>query len=109
MNAANPIVIQYVGEEGPDCILKGAVVCSNPWNLEVSSVALWRTIIGREVYSRVMADNLKKLIEMSVTTGFCAHICYVDSGARHKEQVSKNTGVKLPRLFETKYLHEFDR
>lgn len=55
---------QYLGEEGSQCILKAAVVCSNPWNLEVASVALHRTWLGREVYSRVMTGNLKALVEM---------------------------------------------
>src|SRR5271155_5321532 len=30
---------QYVGEEGEHCVLKAAVVLSNPWNLEASSLA----------------------------------------------------------------------
>lgn len=54
---------QYVGEEGEHCELKAAVVCSNPWKLEVSSLALQRTWLGLEVYSKAMGSNMKKLFE----------------------------------------------
>lgn len=45
-------------------MLKAAVVCSNPWNLGAASLALQRTWLGREIYSRIMCSNLKKLIEL---------------------------------------------
>lgn len=48
---------QYCGEEGPDCILKAAVVCSNPFNLEVSSKILQNSFFSREVYLRVMGST----------------------------------------------------
>ncbi|KAM5473114.1 hypothetical protein MauCBS54593_002828 [Microsporum audouinii] len=53
----------YVGEEGDDCQLKAAVVCSNPWNLEVSSLALQRTWVGTQVYSKTMGASMKRLFE----------------------------------------------
>ena len=55
---------QYLGEEGSGCLLKAAVVCSNPWNLDVGSVALQRSWLGREVYSRTMGSNMKALFEL---------------------------------------------
>ncbi|KAI9885492.1 MAG: hypothetical protein M1823_002721 [Watsoniomyces obsoletus] len=91
------ILVNYVGEEGPDCILKGAVVCSNPWNLEVSSVALFRTTIGREVYSRVMAENLKKLIEIEIQ---CPTWGYPTVGAYYRDASSSDSllSVRIPLL-----------
>ena len=87
-NIANQI--QYVGEEGSECLLKAAVVCSNPWNLDVGSVGLQSTYLGR-FYSSVMGSNMKKLIH------------------RHAEQVRKNPKLDLERIDKIKYLHEFDR
>lgn len=57
---------QYLGEEGEACPLKAAVVCSNPWNLDVGSTGLQSTWIGREVYSKSMATGLKALVEKYV-------------------------------------------
>jgi predicted alpha/beta-fold hydrolase len=51
------MLTNYCGEEGPNCVLKGAVVCSNPFNLDVSSKILQNSYIGREVYLRVMGSE----------------------------------------------------
>ncbi|KAF2755625.1 AB-hydrolase YheT [Pseudovirgaria hyperparasitica] len=85
------IITNYIGEEGANCALKAAVVCSNPWDLDASSVALQRSWVGMEVYSKTMGTNMKALIE------------------RHAEEVSKYTAINLDALRKTKYLHEFDR
>jgi hypothetical protein len=85
------IFIQYIGEEGASCMLKAAVVCSNPWNLDTSSIALQRTWLGREIYSKTMGTNMKRLLE------------------RHYEQVSKNPKLDFEKIRKVKYLHEFDR
>lgn len=55
--------LQYLGEEGEECELKAAVVFSNPWNMEAGNLALQRTWLGKEVYSRTMGTNLRKLFE----------------------------------------------
>lgn len=57
------ILTNYLGEEGDQCVLQAAVICSNPWNLEVSSKSLLRTWLGKEVYSKTMANSMKKLFE----------------------------------------------
>lgn len=44
-------------------MLKAAVVCSNPWNLEAGSLALQRTWLGSEIYSKAMGTSMKKLFE----------------------------------------------
>lgn len=62
---------QYCGEEGEACELKAAVVCSNPWNLDVSNKALRRTWLGLEVYSKVMGTSMQKLFEAYVDSMNC--------------------------------------
>lgn len=64
---------------------------SNPWNLEAGSLALQRTWLGREIYSKTMSGNLKRLV------------------ARHKEQLVKNPKLDFETLEKITYLHEFDR
>ncbi|KAF1952004.1 AB-hydrolase YheT [Byssothecium circinans] len=85
------ILTNYVGEEGERCVLKAAVACSNPWNLEVCNVGLQRTWLGLEVYSRIMGGNLVKLYE------------------RHKDMLLQNPGVTDEKVRACKYLFEFDR
>ncbi|KAI9878744.1 MAG: hypothetical protein M1830_010650 [Pleopsidium flavum] len=85
------ILTNYLGEEGSECKLKAAVVCSNPWNLEVGSLALQRSWLGLEVYSKTMGNNMKKLFES------------------HVEQISENPRIDVDRVRKITYLHEFDR
>ncbi|GKT58757.1 alpha/beta fold family protein [Colletotrichum tofieldiae] len=85
------MLTNYCGEEGVNCELTAAIVCSNPFNLEVANKALKRTFLGREVYQRVMGTSMKQLI-----TG-------------HKEAVQKYTNLDLERLQNVTYLWEFDR
>ena len=89
-------------------MLKAAVVCSNPWNLETGSHALQRSWIGLHVYSRVMGGNMKKLFEKLVL--LLAHT-WVKSLTciRHIEQISQNPRVDVERVRKVIYLHEFDR
>ncbi|KAK4195803.1 Alpha/Beta hydrolase protein [Triangularia verruculosa] len=85
------IMTNYVGEEGANCPLKAAIAVSNPYDLEVSNKGLQRTWLGKEVYSKVMGNNLKKLFE------------------QHKDQILKYTNVDYDRVQNVTYLHEFDR
>ena len=39
------------------------MVCSNPWNLDISNKALQQTWLGLEVYSKTMGTNLRALFE----------------------------------------------
>ena len=55
--------VQYLGEEGDNCILQAAVICSNPWNLEAGSLGLQRTWLGLNVYSKAMGTSMKALFE----------------------------------------------
>lgn len=85
------ILTTYLGEEGDACILKAAVVISNPWNLESGSLALQRTWLGREIYSKTMGNNMKRLLEL------------------HHDQIAKNTNLDFEKISKARYLHEFDR
>ncbi|CAK42236.1 putative esterase YMR210W [Aspergillus awamori] len=85
------ILANYLGEEGDACELKAAVLCASPWNLEIGSLNLQNTLIGREVYSKVMGTSMKDLFE------------------RHVEQVSKNPRIDVDEVRNITYLHEFDR
>ena len=57
------MILQYLGEEGDQCLLEAAIVVSNPWSLDVGSLALQRTWLGLNVYSSVMGNNMKQLVE----------------------------------------------
>ena len=50
-------------------MLSAAVVCSNPWNLEAANLALQRTWLGSEVYSKMMGTSMRKLFEESDLSG----------------------------------------
>ena len=67
------------------------MVCSNPFNLEAGNLALQRTWLGREVYSKTMGTNMKALFE------------------RHVDQISKNPRIDVNKVRNITYLHEFDR
>lgn len=85
------ILTNYVGEEGTSCILKAAVSCSNPWNLEICNVNLKQTWVGSEIYARTMGQNMKGLFE------------------KHKEQILKNEKIDIEQVRAARYLYEFDR
>jgi predicted alpha/beta-fold hydrolase len=85
------IITNYIGEEGADCVFKAALVLSNPWNLEAGSLALQRTWMGLNVYSRAMGNSMKALFES------------------HAEQISKNPKIDVEAVRKIKYLHDFDR
>ncbi|KAF4970598.1 hypothetical protein FSARC_2379 [Fusarium sarcochroum] len=85
------MLTNYCGEEGPNCVLKGAVVCSNPFNLEVSSKILQNSYIGKEVYLRVMGSALKEL------------------AATHREELENFSKIDVDAVMDITYLNEFDR
>lgn len=57
------IFSQYLAEEGDNCPLKAGIVCSNPWNLELSSWSMRRSWLGSEIYSRAIARGLKEYVQ----------------------------------------------
>lgn len=72
-------------------MLNAAAVVSNPWNLEVSNLALQRTYVGVEIYSKTMGRHMRDLVEM------------------HREAILKNKSLSEKRILQVKYLYEFDR
>lgn len=72
-------------------MLNAAVICSNPWNLEAGNLALQRTWLGSEVYSKTMGTSMKKLFE------------------DHVDAISKNPRVDIEKVRNITYLYEFDR
>ncbi|KAL2760778.1 hypothetical protein ACRALDRAFT_2039341 [Sodiomyces alcalophilus JCM 7366] len=85
------MLTNYCGEEGEDCLLKAAVVCSTPFNLEAACKSLKRTFLGNEVYQRVMGTSMKQLV------------------LGHKDSLSKYTQLNFNRIENVTYLYEFDR
>lgn len=85
------MLTNYVGEEGANCQLTAAVAISCPWSLDVSNMGLQRSWFNKNVYSRSMGTNLKKLYN------------------RHKESVLKNSAIDPQEVENVRFLHEFDR
>ncbi|KAL8409942.1 hypothetical protein RB594_008142 [Gaeumannomyces avenae] len=85
------IITNYVGEEGANCLLSGAIAVGSPFNLEVSNKALKRSTLGLHVYQRVMGSNVKRLV------------------AEHKESLEIHSKLDFERIAKTTYLYEFDR
>ncbi|KAK5993422.1 Monoacylglycerol lipase [Cladobotryum mycophilum] len=85
------ILTNYCGEEGSDCLLKAAIACSNPFNLEVSSKVLGNSLIGKEVYLRAMGMSMKQLVET------------------HRKELKQFTNLDLDSIDKITYLFEFDR
>ncbi|KAK5945380.1 hypothetical protein PMZ80_002585 [Knufia obscura] len=85
------ILTNYLGEEGANCQFKAAVALSNPWSLDVSNAGLQSTWFKRNIYSRAMGTNLKKLY------GY------------HKDVVLKNSAIDDQEVKNVRFLHEFDR
>ncbi|KAA8908943.1 Alpha/Beta hydrolase protein [Sphaerosporella brunnea] len=85
------ILTNYLGEEGAECELCAAVVCSNPWDLMINHKALMRSWLGREIYSKVMGTNMRALFE------------------QHFEQLVKDDRIDVEAVRRGRHLHEFDR
>jgi Predicted hydrolase of the alpha/beta-hydrolase fold len=103
---------QYVGEEGANCSLKGAVVVGNPFDLELANKALQRTQLGR-LYSRIMGctspqtcSMILRLASQLLTTLAANMKRLMDL---HKDEIIKYTNLNFDRIQNITYLHEFDR
>ncbi|KAK0661752.1 putative esterase [Lasiodiplodia hormozganensis] len=85
------ILTNYLGEEAEHCQLKAAVVCSNPWNLDVSSEVLKNSWMGLHVYQKAMGSSMRRLFD------------------RHAEEIAKNPNIDDEEVRNCTYLYEFDR
>ena len=72
-------------------MLRAAMIVASPWKLESSSIALQRSAIGLQVYSRAMGSNMKRVIR------------------NHRNSIAENTSLDLSAIEQVTYLHEFDR
>ncbi|KAF2762563.1 hydrolase, alpha/beta fold family [Pseudovirgaria hyperparasitica] len=75
------VLTTYAGQQGNNCVLKGAVVCSNPWNFDICSIHLQRTWIGN-MYSKAML---------------------------HKAEISMNQNIDFEKLEQAGDFNEFNR
>lgn len=57
----------------------------------MSNLALQRTYVGVEIYSKTMGRHMRDLVEM------------------HREAILKNKSLSEKRILQVKYLYEFDR
>ena len=55
------LIIQYLGEEGKNTPFIAASAISNPWSLRTATENLDHSYLGRELYSKTMAANLKRV------------------------------------------------
>ncbi|VUC37621.1 unnamed protein product [Clonostachys rosea] len=85
------ILTNYCGEEGGNCPLKAAIVCSNPFNLEVTSRALLRTFVGRNLYLRAMGGAVR------------------DFWRNNEKEMRTYTNIEYDRIMRITTLTEFDR
>ncbi|KAL1869715.1 hypothetical protein VTK73DRAFT_2956 [Phialemonium thermophilum] len=108
------IMTNYVGEEGSACPLKGAVVVGNPFDLQLSSKALQRTLLGKEVYQRFMG-SMGFLQPVSLFPGLVRLTVLIAAAnmkrliGLHKESLMKHTDLPWDRIRNVTYLYEFDR
>lgn len=98
-----------MGEEGANCQLKGAIAVANPFDLEMANKALQRTLLGKQVYSRVMGCK-----STSVAPAPCAIADSCPANMKrlinlHKDSVLAYTKLDFDRIQKVTYLHEFDR
>lgn len=99
-----------MGEEGANCLLKGAVAVGNPFDLEVSNKTLQRTLLGKQVYSRVMgskSDYYSVYGTISASNPMVANMKKLIN--THKDSVLKYTNLNYDRIQKVTFLHEFDR
>ncbi|EKG13788.1 hypothetical protein MPH_09097 [Macrophomina phaseolina MS6] len=84
------ILVNYLGEEGERCGIRAAVVCSNPWNLEVVDHALRRSWMGLNVYSHAMANGMKQIVQ------------------RHAEMILRNRRIAAAAVEKIRFFFDFD-
>jgi len=109
------MLTNYCGEEGDECLFKAAVVCSNPFNLDVANKSLKRTFLGKEVYQRAMGSECFSLILILLRLSFQPMLISPTPGSLkelahgHRRELSKWTQLDLKRIRNITYLYEFDR
>ena len=98
-----------MGEEGANCLLKGAVAVGNPFDLEVSNKTLQRTLLGKQVYSRVMGSKSDYSVRGTISASNPTAANMKKLINTHKDSVLKYTNLNYDRIQKVTFLHEFDR
>jgi len=89
--------------------LKAAIAVGNPFDLEVANKALQRTLLGKQVYSRVMGSKLGPEYPYAASRLTTATANMKKLINTHKDAVLKHTNLDFDRIQQVTYLHEFDR
>lgn len=50
-----------MGEDGENCLLNAAVVVGNPFDLDVANKVLQNSLLGKEIYQRVMGGACREV------------------------------------------------
>ncbi|VUC26870.1 unnamed protein product [Clonostachys rosea] len=82
------MLTNFCGEEGENCLLSGAVVCSNPYNLELSNTLLSNQYLGKN-YLNIVKDAL---------------VAYVK---KHRKILEEHLDIEA--ITKVKTMEEFDR
>ncbi|CAH0047796.1 unnamed protein product [Clonostachys solani] len=82
------MLTNFCGEEGENCLLSGAVVCSNPYNLELSNTLLSGQYLGKN-YLNIVKDAL---------------VAYVK---KHRHILEEHLDIEA--VVKAKSMEEFDR
>uniref|UniRef100_A0A8H7MY50 AB hydrolase-1 domain-containing protein n=1 Tax=Bionectria ochroleuca TaxID=29856 RepID=A0A8H7MY50_BIOOC len=82
------MLTNFCGEEGENCLLSGAVVCSNPFNLEISNTLLSGQYLGTK-YLNMVKDAL---------------VAYVK---KHRSVLEEHLDIEA--VSKVKSMEEFDR
>ncbi|KAK6464730.1 Alpha/Beta hydrolase protein [Scheffersomyces coipomensis] len=94
------ILANYLGQEGSNVypMIKGSCIVGTPWDFPDSAIHLRESLIGHNVYSPTMCQNLLKLLNTHYENeGFLKHDKFIND---YKMDPSKFKAVK--------YLKDFD-
>ncbi|KIK64813.1 hypothetical protein GYMLUDRAFT_195274 [Collybiopsis luxurians FD-317 M1] len=58
------VMVRYLAEEGERSRLTSACVLGNPWDLVKNNWALEHTFLGKQIYSKGMANNLVNVLKL---------------------------------------------
>ena len=103
-----------MGEEGPSCILKAAVVVATPFNGEIASMIMRQTVLGR-FYNRHLGGTFLSGRGLLTAWPEASSLLFLATESMkklaraHKELIKKQTDVDFERLQKTGFLYEFDR
>jgi uncharacterized protein len=86
-----------LAEEGNNTQLRAAIVCSNPWNLELSSLRMRTSWLNREIYSRALASGLKKYVFEFVLV-VPSELVITDVEDRHAQEISQYASLDIEKV-----------